>query len=325
MDGCLVISNHFPCKDLVHHPIDGQPLKNWLALEFQAGNKKFKRKKFLRKIFSRKKTAEIWSSIPSDSKFPHESWPFGSFERPWKTSNYGGGRRVHPWRLTWNIIMEVWKIIFLSKWVICRFHVNLPGCMKVAEWPGVLGSVKFFGRPGCLVSNWSYAFSKRQDRLTPWPLGRGDYICPILEEMKLDAQNVAGHSEWFPASKIIFFFLGGRLISHFMTPDNQNRSEVCFPAWFPTPKNHQDLCRMSISGWNSGSFRMSPCCFLDDSRPLLVHPTVHLRARRNASWQPQARMATRRRTPFGAKPTAKGGFFWFESSWDVVLLSFLFC
>ena len=25
--------------------------------------------------------------------------------------------------------MEVWKIIFLSKWVICRFHVNLPGCI----------------------------------------------------------------------------------------------------------------------------------------------------------------------------------------------------
>ena len=36
---------------------------------------------------------------------------------------------IHPWRLTWNIIMEVWKIIFLSKWVICRFHVNLPGCI----------------------------------------------------------------------------------------------------------------------------------------------------------------------------------------------------
>ena len=24
--------------------------------------------------------------------------------------------------------MEVWKIIFLSKWVIYMFHVNLPGC-----------------------------------------------------------------------------------------------------------------------------------------------------------------------------------------------------
>ena len=32
----------------------------------------------------------------------------------------------HPGRLTWNIIMEVWKIMFLSKWMICRFHVNLP-------------------------------------------------------------------------------------------------------------------------------------------------------------------------------------------------------
>ena len=38
------------------------------------------------------------------------------------------GWYLHPWRLTWNIIMEVWKIIFLSKWVICRFHVNLPRC-----------------------------------------------------------------------------------------------------------------------------------------------------------------------------------------------------
>ena len=33
---------------------------------------------------------------------------------------------VHPGRLTWNIIMEAWKIIFLSKWVIFRFYVNLP-------------------------------------------------------------------------------------------------------------------------------------------------------------------------------------------------------
>ena len=40
---------------------------------------------------------------------------------------------VHPWRLTWNIIMEVWKIIFLSKWVICMFHVNLPGCNS-SQW-----------------------------------------------------------------------------------------------------------------------------------------------------------------------------------------------
>ena len=35
---------------------------------------------------------------------------------------------LHPGRLTWNRIIGVWKIIFLSKWVICRFHVNLAGC-----------------------------------------------------------------------------------------------------------------------------------------------------------------------------------------------------
>ena len=46
---------------------------------------------------------------------------------------------LHPWRLTWNIIMEVWKIIFLSKWVICMFHVNLPGCTwKMKSWSIVL-------------------------------------------------------------------------------------------------------------------------------------------------------------------------------------------
>ena len=30
--------------------------------------------------------------------------------------------------LTGNIIMEVWKIIFLWTWVTCRFHLDLPGC-----------------------------------------------------------------------------------------------------------------------------------------------------------------------------------------------------
>ena len=70
----------------------------------------------------------------------------------------------------------------------------------MAQWPaGCAWKCEVFWSPwlSCL------------DRLTPWPLGRGDYICPILEEMKLDAQNVAGHFEWFPPSKIIFFFFGG--------------------------------------------------------------------------------------------------------------------
>ena len=217
--------------------------------------------------------------------------------------------------VSWRVINHggLVQIIFLSKWVICRFQPLI--FQGVWKWPsgrpGVLGSVKFFGRPGCLV--W-----------TVWHLGRLEEVtiyAPYWRRWNLMLKMLLVILSGFPPQKLSSFFLGGKVdITFLMSPDNQNRSEVCFPAWFPTQKNHQDLCRMSISGWNSGSFRMSPCCFLDDSRPLLVHPTGHLRARRNASWQPQARMATRRRTPFGAKPTAKGGF-----SWDVVLLSFLFC
>ena len=48
--------------------------------------------------------------------------------KPTSTKTTSLTLEIHPWRLTWNIIMEVWKIIFLSKWVICMFHVNLPGC-----------------------------------------------------------------------------------------------------------------------------------------------------------------------------------------------------
>ena len=37
---------------------------------------------------------------------------------------------IHPWKLTWNPKMEVWKMISLFNWVdFFRFHVNFPGCM----------------------------------------------------------------------------------------------------------------------------------------------------------------------------------------------------
>ena len=48
-----------------------------------------------------------------------------------KTMINSGIRTFPKHSITWNIIMEVWKIIFLSKWVICRFHVNLPGCIRM--------------------------------------------------------------------------------------------------------------------------------------------------------------------------------------------------
>ena len=41
--------------------------------------------------------------------------------------------------------MEVWKIIFLSKWVICRFHVNLPRCTLGGGFNQFAYSAVFFG------------------------------------------------------------------------------------------------------------------------------------------------------------------------------------
>jgi len=39
-------------------------------------------------------------------------------------------KQVHPWKLTWNPKMEIWKMISLFKQVILRLHVNFPGCTK---------------------------------------------------------------------------------------------------------------------------------------------------------------------------------------------------
>ena len=44
---------------------------------------------------------------------------------------WGFPRHIHPGRLTWNLKMMVWKMMFLFNWVVFRFHVNLPGCIWV--------------------------------------------------------------------------------------------------------------------------------------------------------------------------------------------------
>jgi len=38
--------------------------------------------------------------------------------------------QIHPARSTWNLKMMVWKMIFLFKQVIFRFHVHFQGCMS---------------------------------------------------------------------------------------------------------------------------------------------------------------------------------------------------
>ena len=45
-------------------------------------------------------------------------------------------QNLHLRKLTWNPKMEVWKMIFLFNWVICRFHVNFQGCNCQGFHPG---------------------------------------------------------------------------------------------------------------------------------------------------------------------------------------------
>ena len=45
--------------------------------------------------------------------------------------NLANPRSLHPWHLLWNIRVEVWKMIFLCKSVIFRFHVNFTECNHI--------------------------------------------------------------------------------------------------------------------------------------------------------------------------------------------------
>ena len=65
--------------------------------------------------------------------------------------------------------MEVWKIVFLSNWVICRFHVNLPGCKK--SW---LNEDAFFFRlcrGNGMASFWQDRYEEWLEQMGDTPLG----------------------------------------------------------------------------------------------------------------------------------------------------------
>ena len=68
------------------------------------------------------------------SNLPH------SWSKVWHESQFWEGHVffwhfLHPWKLTWNPKMKVWKMIILFKQVMFRFHVNFPGCTTdCVEW-----------------------------------------------------------------------------------------------------------------------------------------------------------------------------------------------
>ena len=85
---------------------------------------------------------------------------------------------VHPGRLTWNLKMMVWKMIFLFNWVIFRFHVNLPGCIE-STWRLLLPNLNLreaiISVQGNMRSAWEEVPFPRWGvgRISPWKTQTG--------------------------------------------------------------------------------------------------------------------------------------------------------
>ena len=126
--------------------------------------------------------------------FSYQIKPLYTYQEPFKLekdniqpgTTWRTKKSIHPWRLTWNMIMEVWKIIFLSKWMICRFHVNLPECKHQFSSKSSLHKIADVETPlsSDPWSSWRFGFPKV--RWFPSPL------LPLIFRVKKDGKNFRG-------------------------------------------------------------------------------------------------------------------------------------
>ena len=68
---------------------------------------------------------------------------------------------LHPWKCTWNPKMKVWKMIFLFKQVIFRFHVNFPRCISIGNACSKFQPLIFRGHVSFLVSKLTHIWAKK--------------------------------------------------------------------------------------------------------------------------------------------------------------------
>ena len=79
---------------------------------------------------------------------------------------------LHPGRLTWNIIMEAWKIIFLSKWVICMFQpLIFQGVYKTTECPPFIKDLNQFLGFYWIPVGWDHVGRIHEDFQGSWCRG----------------------------------------------------------------------------------------------------------------------------------------------------------
>ena len=169
-----------------------------------------------------------------------------------KVAGSFGNRKIHPGRLTWTIIMEVWKIIFLSKWVICRFHVNLPGCTLKVMSPSSRTNLCFYPRNGRIF----------------WPTCK--YLqyttCKVLTEI-WSVWIMDDRGSLSPGSVTVtrvephcFVSLPKCIVSPwFMKLRPKNRRIV---VRYPRKERCQSLWKSKILTWGRPSSRVDMTCFI---------------------------------------------------------------
>ena len=99
----------------------------------------------------------------------------------WRTHDLQGNPEKTLKINMWNILVKVWKMIFLCKWVIFRFHLNLPGCFFRGWWH--IQSICFPIIPTfCTGLSKSIGPSKRSTRTTSQILACACFFAGSLRE-----------------------------------------------------------------------------------------------------------------------------------------------
>ena len=172
---------------------------------------------------------------------------------------------IHPGRLTWNIIMEVWKIIFLSKWVICRFHVNLSGCKYLSNFDikmWVPGGTSSWNQPN--LEGWidSSAVDGRNPVAATWKASKNNGIKSYTSQRryristinsiseKLKLTNHFTRSIFFGSSKVRCSFI--RWVDSRTEASKSHLWSFCGEMFFSSAKNEEMFvqCQLVTHPWS---------------------------------------------------------------------------
>ncbi len=103
------------------------------------------------------------------------------------------GMIIHPGNLTWNPKMKVWKMFFLFKWVIFRFHVSFRGCTSIFWAQDLCETTHPWLSPACSslgsvssAGGGSPGLNKLMSKNPGWLFCKGDEILLMAEILHRD-------------------------------------------------------------------------------------------------------------------------------------------